>query len=161
MVLEVALRDHAIRLVLCAEEHEGGVADVEPVIEHEPERRGLLRDVAGPAPLDQSFESRGGPLVGLAVRLLDEFKHPDAASPLIVEGLALQLLGPCGREARRDPAVPRWLLRVREALAERCTAPWTLAGVSMAGWNALVALVLAVLSAIVVTGREITRGLEP
>jgi disulfide bond formation protein DsbB len=36
-----------------------------------------------------------------------------------------------------------------------------MAGISMAGWNALVALVLAVLSAIVVTGREITRGLEP
>ncbi len=31
----------------------------------------------------------------------------------------------------------------------------------MAGWNVLVALVLAALSFLVVLGREITRGLEP
>ena len=46
--------------------------------------------------------------------------------------------------------------------APRCdVAAWRFAGVSMAGWNALVAIVLAVLSAMVVLGREITRGLEP
>src|SRR6185503_1789277 len=39
-------------------------------------------------------------------------------------------------------------------------AAWRLAGLSMAGWNVLVALVLAALSGIVVLGREITRGLE-
>lgn len=44
----------------------------------------------------------------------------------------------------------------------RCdVAAWTLAGLSMAGWNVLVALVLAALSFLVVLGREITRGLEP
>jgi disulfide bond formation protein DsbB len=44
----------------------------------------------------------------------------------------------------------------------RCdVAAWRFAGLSMAGWNVLVALVLAVLSGIVVLGREITRGLEP
>ncbi len=46
--------------------------------------------------------------------------------------------------------------------APRCdVAPWQFAGLSMAGWNVLVALVLAVLSFVVVLGREITRGLEP
>ncbi len=46
--------------------------------------------------------------------------------------------------------------------APRCdVAAWRFAGLSMAGWNVLVALVLAVLSGIVVLGREITRGLEP
>jgi AraC family transcriptional regulator len=86
------------------------------------------------APLDQPFDSRGGPLVGLAVRLLDEFEHFDAASPLIIEGLTLQLLGLCARcemkphRATLDgPAVPRWLLRVRELLTERCTDAFTLA----------------------------------
>ena len=46
--------------------------------------------------------------------------------------------------------------------APRCdVAAWRFAGLSMAGWNVLVALVLAVLSGVVVLGREITRGLEP
>ena len=46
--------------------------------------------------------------------------------------------------------------------APRCdVAAWRFAGLSMAGWNVLVALVLAVLSGTVVLGREITRGLEP
>ncbi len=40
-------------------------------------------------------------------------------------------------------------------------AAWRMLGLSMAGWNVMVALVLAVLSGIVVLGREITRGLEP
>ncbi len=44
----------------------------------------------------------------------------------------------------------------------RCdVAAWQFAGLSMAGWNVLVALVLAALSFVVVLGREITRGLEP
>jgi AraC family transcriptional regulator len=86
-----------------------------------------LRGVAGAAPVDQPFETRGGPLVGLAVRLLDEFDHPDASSALIIEGLTLELLGLCIREARSGPAVPPWLGRVRDLLRERCTATFTLA----------------------------------
>jgi AraC family transcriptional regulator len=89
-----------------------------------------LRDVAGAAPLDQPFDSRGGPLVGLAVRLLDEFERPDVSSPLIIEGLTLQLLGLGAREAGGGPTAPRWLLRVRDLLTERCTAAFTLAGLA-------------------------------
>jgi AraC family transcriptional regulator len=90
-----------------------------------------LRSVARAAPpLDQPFDSRGGPLVGLAVRLLDEFEHPDASSPLIIEGLTLQLLGLCIREAHREPGVPRWLQRVRDLLSEHCTTPFTLANLA-------------------------------
>jgi disulfide bond formation protein DsbB len=45
--------------------------------------------------------------------------------------------------------------------APRCDVPpWRFVGLSMAGWNVLVALVLAALSGIVVLGRELTRGLE-
>jgi len=89
-----------------------------------------LRGVAGTVPLDQPFDSRGGRLVGLAVQLLDEFERPDSTSPLIIEGLTLQLLGLCARDARCDPARPRWLLRVRDLLTERCTAAFTLAGLA-------------------------------
>ena len=46
--------------------------------------------------------------------------------------------------------------------APRCdVAAGRLAGLSMAGWNVIVALVMAALSGVVVLGREITRGLEP
>jgi AraC family transcriptional regulator len=90
-----------------------------------------LRGVAGAASLQQPFDSRGGPLVGLAVRLLDEFERPDTSSPLIIEGLTLELLGLCARAALGGgEAAPRWLLRVRELLTERCTAAFTLAGLA-------------------------------
>jgi AraC family transcriptional regulator len=89
-----------------------------------------LKSVTGAASLDQPFDCRGGPLVGLAARLLDEFEHPDASSPLIIEGLTLELLGLCARQTRGGPAVPRWLLRVRDLLTERCTAAFTLAGLA-------------------------------
>jgi AraC family transcriptional regulator len=87
-----------------------------------------VRRFAGAAlPLDQPFETHGGSAVSLAVRLCDEFEHFDRSSPLIVEGLTLELLGVCDREARGDPSVPRWLRRVRDLLTERCTVAWTLA----------------------------------
>jgi len=64
--------------------------------------------------------------------------------------------------ARADINAISGLLGGAKISAPRCdVAPWRFAGVSMAGWNTLVALVLAVLSGIVVTGRELTRGLEP
>lgn len=66
----------------------------------------------------------GGSLAGLAVRLQEEFHHPDAASPLAVEGLVLELLAAVQRAAtRREPVVPGWLLRVRERLWEEFAAP--------------------------------------
>jgi AraC family transcriptional regulator len=89
------------------------------------------RTIAGGVSLHQPFEYHGGPLVGLAVRLHDEFERPDASSPLIIEGLTLELLGLCTREARGGgEAAPRWLLRVRDLLSERCTAAFTLAGLA-------------------------------
>lgn len=90
-----------------------------------------MKGVAPAAPLDQPFDSRKGPLVSLAVRMLDEFERPDTSSPLIIEGLMLELLGLCAREARAGGnATPRWLLRVRDLLTERCTSAFTLAGLA-------------------------------
>jgi hypothetical protein len=96
--------------------------------------------------------SRGGPLVSLAIRVLDEFEHPDASSPLLLEGLTLELLGLCAREARNGSAVPPGLLRVRDRLTEHRTAAFTLAdlaaeaGVPRAGWLAPSAGISAALS---------------
>jgi AraC family transcriptional regulator len=76
-------------------------------------------------PLDRPFDTRGEPLVSLAVRLFNEFSRPDPASPLIIEGLTLELLGHAVRAALPGPAAtaPAWLERVRELLAECCTDP--------------------------------------
>ncbi len=89
-----------------------------------------LRGIAGVVSLEQPSDFSSGPLVGLAVRLLDEFEHTDASSPLIIEGLTLELLGLCAREARSGPAVPPWLRRVGVLLTEHCTAAFTLAGLA-------------------------------
>ncbi len=64
--------------------------------------------------------------------------------------------------ARADINAISGLLGGAQIASPRCdVAPWTFIGLSMAGWNVVVALVLAALSFIVVTGRELTRGLEP
>jgi AraC family transcriptional regulator len=75
---------------------------------------------AGPLPLDRPFDIHGGPLAGLAVRLFQEFSRTDAASALVIEGLALELLGLSLRGADRGPTgtAPAWLERVRELLNE-------------------------------------------
>jgi AraC family transcriptional regulator len=83
----------------------------------------------GSLPLDRPFDTRDAPLVGLAVRLFHEFANPDAASPLIIEGLTLELLGLSARAVRPRPATapPSWLGRVREVITGSCTSPPSLA----------------------------------
>lgn len=64
--------------------------------------------------------------------------------------------------AQANLAAIQGLLGGAQINSPRCdVAAWSFLGLSMAGWNVLAALVLAVLSGIVVLGREITRGLEP
>lgn len=84
----------------------------------------------------EAFEVGGGRLVGIALRIFDEYRRPDSSSPLIIEGLTLELLGYCDREARTGSRAPRWLMRIREVLAEDCTKPFTLAELAnVAGVN--------------------------
>jgi AraC family transcriptional regulator len=69
-----------------------------------------------------------GPLVWLAQRLHREFRCPDAASALAVEGLALELIAGAHREAYatgRSGKPPRWLATARDAALERCTEDLT------------------------------------
>jgi AraC family transcriptional regulator len=84
----------------------------------------------GSLPLDQPLDWNTGPAVGHAVRILDEFEHFDPSSSLIVEGLMLEMLGVCDRQARGETAPPRWLRSVSDLLRERCTGPWSLADVA-------------------------------
>src|SRR5262245_36040716 len=82
-----------------------------------------------PVPLDQPFDTHGGPLVGLAVRLFHEFSRTDAASALVIEGLALELFGLTLRASDQGSpgTAPPWLERVREMLNESGRAPPSLA----------------------------------
>ena len=89
-----------------------------------------LRGINDTFPLNQPFDTKGGPLAALMVRLFDEFERPDLSSSLIVEGLTLELLGLCVRENRRGPDTPRWLSRIRDQLTEQCTASFTLAALA-------------------------------
>jgi AraC family transcriptional regulator len=83
-------------------------------------------------PLEQPSDFRGTAAVDVAVRLYEEFVHADSASPLIIEGLTLELLGQCVRATGRTRfgAAPGWLRRVRDALVERCAAPPSLGEVA-------------------------------
>ncbi len=80
--------------------------------------------------LDQPFDCHAGPAMSLALRLFDEFKQFDASSPLIVEGLTLELLGVCDRQASGETVVPRWLRHVSELLRDRCAESWSLCDIA-------------------------------
>jgi AraC family transcriptional regulator len=71
--------------------------------------------------LGRPFRLAGGPASLLALRLLGEFRLGELASPLALEGLALELLAETSRAAEERPgaAAPRWLLRVRDRLHDR------------------------------------------
>jgi AraC family transcriptional regulator len=64
----------------------------------------------------------------LATRLYNEFQHSDDVSPLVIEGLALELLGECARPASRsvERRPPRWLAQVRDLLNDRFAEHLTL-----------------------------------
>lgn len=87
---------------------------------------------AASLPLERPFECNAGPAMGVAVRVLDEFEHFDASSSLIVEGMILELLGVCDRQARGETAPPRWLRGVSELLRERCADSLCLSDVAAA-----------------------------
>jgi AraC-like DNA-binding protein len=83
--------------------------------------------------LDAPGEFRGGPPVQLARRLFVEFRCRDALSPLVIEGLALELVGEATRAAAgRLGCPPGWLRRAQEVLHDRFAARFTLAAVAAA-----------------------------
>ncbi len=54
----------------------------------------------------------------LSLRLYREFRHQDSATPLMLEGLLLELLAQMARGGREDEATPgsRWLVQARDFL---------------------------------------------
>ena len=84
--------------------------------------------------LDNSVYSHGGLLGGLMIKLYREFLHMDAASPLAIEGMALEMLAEVSR--RQENLVghtpPRWLARAVEFLRESFAEPLTISQVASA-----------------------------
>jgi AraC family transcriptional regulator len=70
----------------------------------------------------------GGFVAGLAMRLYQEFLLGEGISPLIVEGLILEILGEALRhsEGLEAASIPKWLRQAREQLNARFAEPLTL-----------------------------------
>jgi AraC family transcriptional regulator len=69
----------------------------------------------GPVP-DATLDHHGGPMASLAGTLYREFRKPDAASPLVIEGVVLEMLGGLLRTPPPSDAAPAWVARTREIL---------------------------------------------
>ena len=88
----------------------------------------IARIVSGPA------DCRGGTTALLGRRLYKEFREVDDVSPLVIEGLVLEMIGEAARrvssEAIHARNVPRWLKQARELLRERFPERLSLAGIA-------------------------------
>jgi AraC family transcriptional regulator len=84
-------------------------------LEIEPSWQERLRPLGG---LPGETVSRpGGDLSWLAARAFRELRSPDAFSPLVLEGLGLELVAALGRErARPERRVPEWVLDCAEEI---------------------------------------------
>jgi AraC family transcriptional regulator len=71
--------------------------------------------------LDNSVHNHAGLLSGMMMKLYREFLQMDSASPLAIEGLALEMLAEVSRRqiSLSDHTPPRWLARAVELLRER------------------------------------------
>jgi AraC family transcriptional regulator len=81
---------------------------------------------------DDSFDFSGGELERLARKLYKEFAQIDEASPLVIEGLMLEMVGEASRRSRFDDArqPPRWLRQAKDLLSERFAERLTLGDIA-------------------------------
>jgi AraC family transcriptional regulator len=79
--------------------------------------------------LDYSVHSPRGLLAGLFIKLYKEFRQIDEASPLAIEGLALEMLAEVSRRKVKvsDRKPPRWLAQALELLREQFSEHLTIA----------------------------------
>ena len=91
-----------------------------------------LRHAAEYVPLpDRATAFVNGPALALAQRLMRECRRWSAASPLVAEGLSLELLSETTRHReRRHRRPPRWLETARELLDARSPAGIRIAAVA-------------------------------
>jgi len=84
------------------------------------------------AVLEERLQLRGGPAVEVAHRVHGELLVRDAAAPLAVEGLLLELLATLARrdDAPRGGRRPPWLARARDIVHDGYAGQLSLAGVA-------------------------------
>jgi len=84
--------------------------------------------------LENSVHRQGGLLSGIMMKLYREFLNIDDASPLAIEGLALEMLAEVSRRQVNltDHTPPRWLARAVELLREKFAEPLTITQVASA-----------------------------
>lgn len=68
----------------------------------------------------ESVALRGGATNKLAAKLYHEFHRMDHESPLAIEGLVLEMMAACSRDATRAKTrgIPRWLSQARDIIHE-------------------------------------------
>lgn len=81
---------------------------------------------------DRSADFQGGFASQSAMKLYREFCQLDDLSPLIIEGLTLEILGETARRSndRTENIPPTWLVRARELLNDQFRENFTLARIS-------------------------------
>jgi AraC family transcriptional regulator len=84
--------------------------------------------------VDQIVHVQELPVSGLAIRIHGEFKNPDSASALTIEGLVLEMLGAATRRSiiLSAPKPPRWLRDARDLCDECFPQPISLISVAAA-----------------------------
>lgn len=81
--------------------------------------------------IEKNAGFRGGLLSRLVTRLYNEFRNMDDLSPLVVEGLMLELIGEASRQSLRSPkADPRWLEQARDILHQEFSHGLTLSRIA-------------------------------
>jgi AraC family transcriptional regulator len=81
--------------------------------------------------LNYSFDSHGGVLGQLAIKLHNEFREMDGISPLAIEGLALEMIAQAMRSTQpAEHKPPRWLQQVKEILHAQFAEKPTIAGIA-------------------------------
>jgi AraC-like DNA-binding protein len=98
------------------------------VVVVQPEMAALQR--LGPCArlFEEVHHTRRTPVCAAAWRIARELRAPDDATPVVVEGLVLEMLALCSRYGRsverlRRAAAPPWLARAREELHDRFLDP--------------------------------------
>ena len=91
----------------------------------------LLRRAAEHGAVGASRQDlRGGPLAQAALRLEREWRAPGGRSPLVMEGLVLEMLGLVTRTRKDDAREPAWLAAVVERLRADLAATRTIAALA-------------------------------
>ncbi len=98
-------------------------------IELLPELTERIRE-EGPAPASP-IDFRSGDLVWLATRLYREFREASVGSPLVAEGLGLEMVGRLLRRSAAPAAQPpRWMKAAVDRLHDELDRPLTVSGVA-------------------------------